>query len=104
MADDLTPEVMNALVRLMNNETNLDELNVEQLYALGAAARGGRKLLARVITELNRRGETFSEIGEHYGVVESTASRWAKPPATGERGAAGVPDEPAEDVPDEEVQ
>lgn len=85
MADDVTPEVMNALVRLMNNETELDRLDTTALYALGAAARGGRQLLARVVTELNRRGETFAEIGEHYGVVESTASRWAKPPAGPQR-------------------
>lgn len=81
MADDVTPEVMNALVRLMSNEVELDRLTDEQLFALGTAARGGRMLLQRVITELNRRGLTFAEIGERYGVVESTASRWAKSPA-----------------------
>jgi hypothetical protein len=75
----MTPEVMHALVRLMNNETDLEHLDNAALYALGSAARGGRLLLQRVITELNRRGETFEKIGEHYGVVESTASRWAKP-------------------------
>lgn len=91
MADDTTSEVMNALVRLMNNEVDLADLTDEQLYALGAAARGGRLLLQRVITELNRRGTTFLEIGEHYGVVESTASRWAKTPTRAEVAAAEPP-------------
>lgn len=76
----MTPEVMNALVRLMSNEIDLADLTPEQLYALGAAARGGRLLLQRVIAELNQRGVTFAEIGDHYGVVESTAFRWAKTP------------------------
>lgn len=58
------------------------------------AARAGRLLLQRVITELNRRGETFEKIGEHYGVVESTASRWVKPT----KGATGDPgDDDADD-------
>jgi hypothetical protein len=79
MADDPTPEVMNALVRLMNNETDLESLDNAALYALGSAARGGKTLLQRVVAELNRRGELLKDIGAHYGVSESTASRWAKP-------------------------
>lgn len=82
MADKVTPEVMKAVVRLMNNETDLGEIDTPSLYELGSAARGGGRLLfQRVINELNRRGDTFAKIGEHYGVVESTASRWAKNPS-----------------------
>ncbi len=78
---DLTPEVMNALVRLMNGEVDLDDLSNDELFALAAAAAGGRDLLHRVVVKLNDRKITFAQIGERLGVVESTASRWAKPPS-----------------------
>lgn len=51
---DVSAEVMNALVRLMNNEIALDQLDTDALLALGTAARGGRKLLQRVIVTLKR--------------------------------------------------
>lgn len=76
---DLNPEVMHELVRLMNGDVDLDALDDEALLALGAAAHGGRKLLGEVVARLNRRGWTFERIGEHLGVHESTAYRWAQP-------------------------
>ena len=77
---DLTPEVMSALVRLMNGEVDLDSMTDDELFALASAAIDGRDLLHRVVVLLNGRGHTFAQIGERLDVVESTASRWAKPP------------------------
>lgn len=76
---DLTPEVMNALVRLMRGEIDYDALDNDALFAIAAAAKGGRKTLHEVTVKLNQRGFTFAQIGERLGAVESTASRWAKP-------------------------
>ncbi len=96
MADETNPEVMNALVRLMNGDTDLEQLDKVALYALAGAARGGRLLLQRVVAELNRRGDTFAEIGTRFGVAESTAFRWAKTPLrTAEGATPPVDDEPA---------
>lgn len=95
MADETNPEVLNALVRLMNGDTDLEQLDKAALYALAAAARGGRLLLQRVVTELNRQGETFAEIGEHFGVAESTAYRWAKTPLRAEGSPSSAEDEQA---------
>lgn len=77
---DLNSEVIDALVRLMNGETDLDEMDDERLLALGAALQGGPVNLARVVRCLNARGWTFAAIGERLGVHEATVSRWAKRP------------------------
>lgn len=75
---DPTPEVIDALVRLMNGETDFDELDDDRLLALGAALQSGPVTLARVVRSLNARGWTFAAIGERLGVHEATVSRWAK--------------------------
>lgn len=77
---DLTPEVINALVRLMRNEVDLNGLDDDALLALGAAAHSGPATLARVVRQLNARGWTFAAIGDKLGVHEATVSRWAKRP------------------------
>lgn len=77
---DLTPEVMNALVRLMSNEIDLDELDADSLSVIGKTAKEGPALAGRIAAKLNQRhGWTFARIGEVYGVHESTAYRWAQP-------------------------
>lgn len=81
---DLTPEVINALVRLMSDPTELDRLQPDELFAVLAAAKGGRKTLHDVTVRLNSAGYTFAQIGERVGAHESTVSRWAKPPKTSE--------------------
>lgn len=75
---DLDPEVIDVLVRLMNDDTQLDELGDDALLALGRAAAEGTELAGRIAAKLNRRGMTFAKIGELWGVHESTAYRWAK--------------------------
>lgn len=84
---DLTPEVMHALVRVMNGEINVDKLSDDELYALAKATRPdvARSTLHRVLIELNNRHRTFAQIGERLGVHEATASRWARPPAEDRR-------------------
>lgn len=77
---DLTPEVINALVRLMNGDTNYDEIGDDDLFALGEASRRGRKTLHEVVLTLKKRGYTFAQMGERWGVTESAASRWVNPP------------------------
>jgi hypothetical protein len=76
---DLTPEVIDALVRLMTNEIDLDSLDDEALSVVGRTAKEGPALAGRVAAKLNRRGWAFARIGEAYGVHESTAYRWAQP-------------------------
>lgn len=76
---ELTPEVMNALARLMANEIDLDELDDDALAVLGRTAKEGPALAGRVAARLNKRGWTYARIGEAYDVHESTAFRWAQP-------------------------
>jgi uncharacterized protein YaiI (UPF0178 family) len=79
---DLTPEVLNALVRLMNGEVDLNEMETEELYRLVISLQPdlAKTTLAKALAILNERGERFAVIGERIGVHEATASRWAKPP------------------------
>jgi len=81
----LTPEVLDALVRLMSGNVDYDTLDDEALYALGKACAAARATLFEVTTRLNDRGASFALIGERLGVHEATASRWAKPPAEDRR-------------------
>lgn len=74
-----TPEVMRELVRLMNGDIEPSDLDDEALLALAAAALAGRETLHDVTLTLKARGWTFAQIAERLGVVESTASRWARP-------------------------
>lgn len=78
---DLTPEVMNALVRLMKGEVDLNELDADGLFAIAEAAKGGRQTLHEVTLVLRAKGYTFAQIGDRLGVTESAASRWVKPPS-----------------------
>lgn len=71
---------MNALVRLMNGESDYGSMSEEDLLILGSFGRKGRETLHQVVLELRRRDWTFAQIGERMGVTESAASRWAKPP------------------------
>ena len=87
----LTPEVLDALVKLMRGEVDFDDLDDEALYALGAVCANSRETLYQVTTRLNDRGRTFAQIAERLGVHEVTASRWAKPPAEDRRRRRGEP-------------
>lgn len=80
---DLNPEVWNALVQLMNGDIDVEQMTDEQLFQIAAAAQPAvaRENLHRALTELNRRGLRFSDIGEVLGIHGATAARWAKPPA-----------------------
>lgn len=84
---DLTPEVMNALVRLMTGEIDVRSLPKEDLYALANALVPDkpRSLLYQTLAALNDKGETFAQIADRLGVHEATAARWAKPPAEDRR-------------------
>ena len=77
---DLTPEVLDALVRLVNGDYDLAGRTKDELYDLSAALINARQTLAQALAELNEQGETFAQIGERLGIHEATASRWAKPP------------------------
>lgn len=85
---DLSPEVRNALVRLVNGDFDLDKLTDDQLFEIAKILRpdDARELLFRTLTLLyEERKYTFASIGDHLGVHEATASRWAKPPAEDRR-------------------
>ena len=77
----MNPEVINALVRLMKGEYDVRGRDKEQLYELAEALINARQTLAKALSEINRQGDTFAQIGERLGLHEATASRWAKPPA-----------------------
>lgn len=77
---DLTPEVMNALVRLMKGETSYETLSDDDLFQLAEASRRGQVTLHEVILKLRERGHTLGQIGDRLGVTESAVSRWTKPP------------------------
>lgn len=84
---DLTPEVLNALVRVMKGELDIETLTTDELYALASATRPdvARSTLHRALIELNNREERFAQIAERLGVHEATAARWAKPPGEDRR-------------------
>lgn len=84
---DLTPGVLDELVRLMNGEIEPRGMDKAALYRLANALvpDKARELLHRTLAELNDQGETFAQIGDHLGVHEATAARWAKPPAEDRR-------------------
>lgn len=76
---DLNPEVINALVRLMSNQSDLDELDDDALVVVGRTAKEGQALAGAIAAKLSRRGWTYARIAEAWGVHESTAYRWAQP-------------------------
>ena len=92
---DLTPEVTNALVRLMNGQVDVRSLPKDDLYLIAEALIPGnaRERLFETIAALNDKGETFAEIGERLNVHAATAARWAKPPAEDRRRRRGEPGE-----------
>jgi hypothetical protein len=61
------------------------DADTQQLYDVAASLISARTTLAEVLTEINRQGDTFAQIGERLGIHEATASRWAKPPAEDRR-------------------
>lgn len=94
---DLNPEVMHELVRLMNGEVAYTELDDDALYALGAAAQGGRTVLHEVTVELRRRGYTFVQMADRWHVDPATPTRWVNPP-----NRPGRRPRPADNDPDDE--
>lgn len=78
---DPTPEVLNALVRLVNGDYDLTDRPKDELYALAAALINAKATLAKTLSAIHGHGDTFAEIGDQLGIHEATASRWAKPPA-----------------------
>lgn len=98
---DLTPEVANALVRLMNGEIDYDDLDDRQLFALGKASRRGQMTLHEVVLKLRERGYNLKQIGEGMGASESAASRWADAPPNppGRRRREGDPETQSAEFP-----
>jgi len=87
VADELTPEVINALVRLMSGEIDVESLSKEERYALAEQLMPdkARALLYRTLSSLNDDGETFEQIGKRLRIHMATASRLAKPPSQDRR-------------------
>lgn len=95
---DPTREVMNELVRLMRGDVDLKDLDDDALFALAAAAQGGRETLRDVAVQLHDvRKYTFLQIAERLGVAESTASRWVKTPVERRYRPEPQPPEPDQD-------
>ena len=88
---DLTPEVTNALVRLMKGQIEMRSLPKDELYSIAEALIPGnaRERLFEAIAALNDQGETFAQIGDRLRVHAATAARWAKPPAEDRRRRRG---------------
>jgi hypothetical protein len=76
---DLNPEVMNALVRLMNDEITMSDQDDPTIVEHMRIGRYGRKLVGEGAAELHRRGWTWPRIAAEFGVDQSTAHRWAQP-------------------------
>lgn len=76
---DLNPEVMNALVRLMNDEIAMADQDDATIVKHMRIGRYGRKLVGEGAAELHRRGWTWPRIAAEFGVDQSTAHRWAQP-------------------------
>ena len=76
---DLTQEVLDALVRLMNDEIQMSALDDATIVSNMRIGRGGRKLVGEGAAELHRRGWTWPRIAAEFGVDQSTAHRWAQP-------------------------
>lgn len=77
---ELTPEVANALVQLMNGEIDYGQVSDADLFSLARASQRGRQTLHEVVIQLRERGYTLARIGEVLGVTESAVSRWADAP------------------------
>lgn len=76
---ELTPEVMNALVRLMNDEIKMSEQDDATIVEHMRIGRHGTTLVGEGAAELHRRGWTWPRIAAEFGVNQSTAHRWAQP-------------------------
>ena len=76
---DLTPEVTNALVRLMKDEIKMSELDDKTILGNMHIGRAGAELVGEGAAELHRRGWTWPLIAAEFGVNQSTAHRWAQP-------------------------
>lgn len=83
---DLTPEVIHALVRAMNDDIDVtaltDDAILEQMR-LGRSKdellRAAARLVGTGAAELYRRKWTWPQIAAKFGVDQSTAHRWAQP-------------------------
>lgn len=82
---DRNPEVLIALVRLMQNLDNPELLTDQELVEAAVVARGTKKKAEGVAAaELRRRGWTWPQIGKAIGVDQSTAFGWAQPHLRGD--------------------
>lgn len=87
---------MNALVRVMNGDVDVESMTPEEKYALAEilVPDKARDMLHRTLASLNDDDkETFQQIGKRLGVHEATAARWAKPPAEDRRRRRNEPEE-----------
>jgi hypothetical protein len=96
----LTPEVMNALVRLMSGEIEDEELTEDVALTILAICADNRMAQWKASTYLNDHGKTFAQIvamlREQKGVSvhEATVARWAKRPDVDRRRRRGDASEP----------
>lgn len=81
----LTPEVVDAMLRLARGEEPIKGRPKDELYKLAEALINSREPLAEVLSEINEQGDNFAKIGARLGIHEATAARWAKPPAPDKR-------------------
>lgn len=75
---DLTPEVIDALVRLMNDELRMADQDDDTIVEHMRIGRYGRRLVGEGAAELHRRGWTWPQIAAKFGVNQSTVHRWAR--------------------------
>lgn len=76
---DPTPEVTNALVRLMTSGDDLSAMSDDELVNALLALRERKKLEGSAAAELHRRDWTWPRIAGLLGVDQSTVHRWAQP-------------------------
>jgi len=84
---ELTPEVMNALVRLMKDEVVMTDLSEQDILDQMRFGRSGpeilkaaQKLVGEGAAELHRRGWTWPQIAAEFPPInQSSVHRWAKP-------------------------
>jgi hypothetical protein len=77
---DRNPEMMSALVRLMENRDNPEVLSEDELVNAAIWGREVKKASEGIAAaELRRRGWTWPQIGKAIGVDQSTAFVWAQP-------------------------
>lgn len=73
------------VVDVIPDKPRLSPDELAERYQLAEIMVNSKVYLAEVLTELNRRGDTFAELGKQLGIHEATAARWAKPPTEDRR-------------------